>query len=216
MLSDPSLTVQVQWPGGRYSLPQPKAGCPQGWTSGWRKQDNEDDDNSNSWNPSNLNEYVVFGLGRDYTTYYCTKTYTDNSGFTWPRGNYCIARYGGSCPTGFNDGEIYWDDEDDNNRNELRSPYPDGSYSTNTLTRFCCRNDGNAAHEVLLPSAEPFVLWRYNGICQKVRGMNDPVQLDIYSDDEDDDNSNHCAGNHPDDSCDENHHPSMCFYSPRN
>lgn len=30
---------------------------------------------------------------------YCTKTTYSGSGY-WPNGNYCIARYGGSCPTG--------------------------------------------------------------------------------------------------------------------
>ena len=216
MLSDPSITIEVQWPGGRYSLPQPRAGCPAGWTSGWRGHDNENKNNKNTWNPHNLNEYVQIGLGADYTIFYCTKTYTGDSGFAWPEGNYCIARYGGSCPNGFSGGEIYWDDENDNNYNSIRKPYPDGVYGADTLTHFCCRSDGSAAHEVLLPSTEPFVLWRYNGICQKVREMKDPVQLDIYFDDEDDSEGDYCGGVHPDDPCSNNHAPSMCFYSPRN
>ena len=69
MLSDPSITIEVQWPGGRYSLPQPRAGCPAGWTSGWRGHDNENKNNKNTWNPRNLNDYVQIGLGADYTIY---------------------------------------------------------------------------------------------------------------------------------------------------
>ena len=215
--ADPSMTVEVQWPDGTYSLPMPKVGCPdKGWSIGWRYQDNEDDNNANAWNPRNVNDYITFGLGNNYETYYCTKTYPGNNGFTWPKGNYCIARYGGSCPANFHYGEIYWDDEDDSNGNSLRSPYPDGEYGADTLTRFCCKSDGSAADEVILPPTKPFVLWRHNGMCQMVKGMNDPVQLDIYFDDEDDNNRDRCVLDHPDDSCDDNHQPSMCYYSPRN
>ena len=41
----------VQWPKGTYTLVKPTAGCPSRWKEGWRKQDNEDNDNQNYITP---------------------------------------------------------------------------------------------------------------------------------------------------------------------
>ena len=158
-------------------------------------------------------------LGHNYKTYYCTKTFDSSHGFDWPRGKYCIARYGGSCPSRFFDGYIYWEDEDQGNTNSYQNPIPDGSYGRNTLIHYCCRSDGSGSDEVLLPPTEEFILYRYDGVCQKVKGMNDPVQLKIRFDDEDSDpffneNVNSCSGNHPDCYCGGNHEIYLCYYGP--
>ena len=208
------MTVLVQWPGGTYSLPQAKDGCPPGWSSGWRYQDNEDDDNANSWTPSNMNSYMRVDLGGNYRTYYCTKTSAGSNIFVWPRGKYCISRYGGSCPDGFFGGSIYWDDEDDNNANRYQSPIPDGDYGSNTRIQYCCRSDAGHSEQMLLPPTEAFILYRYEGACQQVMGMNDPVQLKLHYDDEDSRNNNSCSGNHPDSCGDRNHDLYLCYYSP--
>lgn len=213
---DPSMTIPLQWPSGKYSLPQAATGCPDtDWFSGWRYQDNEDSDNANSWEPSNLSGYLKVDLGRNYRTYYCTKTFSSESGFSWPKGNYCIARYGGSCPSGFSDGSVYWDDEDGDNENSLEDPIPDGNYGRNTLTHYCCRNDASPANEILLPTKEPFVLYRRYGVCQKVRGMREPVLLKLHFDDADGDNEDSCSGDHPDATCAGNQDLYMCYYSPQ-
>ena len=80
----------IRWPAGHYALIQAASGCPTGWSSGWRFQDNEDNNNENRWSPSNINWYIRVGLGRNVRTYYCTKTFSGTSEFTWPRGNYCM------------------------------------------------------------------------------------------------------------------------------
>ena len=148
--TDPSMTVDLHWPAGRYTLIQAASGCPTGWSSGWRLQDNEDNNNENRWSPSNINSYIRIRLGRNLKTYYCTKTSDGTSGFAWPRGKYCIARYGGSCPSGFYKGYIHWDDENSDNINRKHDPVPDGNYDCNTRINFCCRSDGNVNEPMLL------------------------------------------------------------------
>ena len=210
------MAIDLQWPGGKYSLPQAAGGCPDtDWFSGWRYQDTEDSDNNNSWEPSNLKSYLKIDVGGNYRFYYCTKTFSSGSVFTWPKGTYCIARYGGSCPSGFVAGAIYWDDEDSNNNNKLERPIPDGEYSSNTKIEYCCRNDGSPTNEILLPPRKPFILYRRYGNCQRVKGMNEPVQLKVYFDDEDSDNNNKCYGDRPDGICGGNHDIYMCYYSSR-
>lgn len=203
----------MQWPDGQYSLVESASGCPSGWSSGWRYQDNEDDDNENHARPSNINSYIKLNLDRNIKTYYCTKTISGNSGFTWPRGRYCIAQYGESCPSGFFSGYRHWDDEDSNNENSLQLPVPDGNYDRNTRINYCCRSDGDVNKPILLPTRRSFILYRYGGTCQKVLGMNNPVELFIHFDDEDSNNENSCSGNRPDGRCDRNHEIYFCYYS---
>ncbi len=202
---------------------QTTSGCPQGWSSGSRKQDNEDDDNANRYSPSNIASYLTFGTGRNFVTYYCTKTrdFGNDNGFIWPVGKYCIARKGGSCPTvavnqasHFYPGSRYWDDEDSNNENSYQGILPDGSYDSNTRTEYCCRSDGSPNIEVLLPPTRPFVLYRYQGVCQKVKGMS-VRELFIHFDDEDSRNANSCGGQHPEGSCGRNSELHLCYYTPR-
>ncbi|OPL33622.1 hypothetical protein AM593_05887, partial [Mytilus galloprovincialis] len=95
------MFVRISWPRGRFSIPKPKTGCPSGWAEGWRYQDNEDSNNINSVTPS-IGHHFFGTFGRNTKFYYCTKTTYSGSG-SWPSGNYCIARYGGSCPSGLMD-----------------------------------------------------------------------------------------------------------------
>lgn len=212
LLMHVSISAEVQWPDGMYSLPQAVQGCPTGWSSGWRFQDNENRDNGNFWRPSNLNSFMRFDTGRNYRTYYCTKTSSGNSGFVWPRGSYCIARRGGSCPSGFNWGRIDWDDEDYTNDNSRQGRIPDGVYGRTTRINFCCRSDGNPKEGMLLPTNEAFVLYRFGGTCQRVLGMKYPVQLFVHFDDENGYNGNSCHGRHPDGPCGSNHEIYFCYY----
>ncbi|XP_064404273.1 uncharacterized protein LOC135349653 isoform X2 [Halichondria panicea] len=215
--ADPPISLQVHWPNGKYSMLETTHGCPSGWSSGWRYQDNEDRRNANRWSPSNIASYLKFGTGSNFKTYYCTKTHinlVNDNVFIWPRGKYCIARHGGSCPSHFYSGFRYWDDEDRRNANTKQGVLPDGSYGGNTKTEYCCRSDGNAHTEVLLPPTRPFVLYRYQGTCQKVKGMNNR-SLYIYFDDEDSRNANRCGGHYSDGSCGGNHELHLCYYTPR-
>ncbi len=211
--ADPDITLEVQWPDGKYSLLQTTSGCPYGWSSGSRKQDNEDNNNKNAWSPWNIYSYLAFTAGKDFTTYYCTKTrnFGSDNAFIWPMGKYCIARYDGSCPTGFYSGYKYWDDEDSNNKNNVRGVIPDGKYDTNTKVEYCCRSDGNAQTEILLPPTKSFALYRFQGICQRVKGMN-YVNLWLHFDDQDASNGNLCKGQYPEGQCDDQE-LRMCYYS---
>ena len=213
--TDPYISVVIQWPTGQFSLIEAASGCPSGMSSGWRYQDNEDVSNGNHWRPSDINSCIRIGLGENFKTHYCTKT-SDQGDFSWPRGKYCIARHGGICPSGFYGGSIYWDDQNDDNNNDVQNPIPDGKFNNDTKIEFCCRSDGNHNDPILLPPTQPFALYRYDGRCQKVLGMNDPIALYMHFDDEDTSNDDRCYGNRPDGPCNDrhNHDLYLCYYGP--
>ena len=211
--TDPSMIINFQWPRGQFSLLKAASGCPSGMYSGWRHQDNEDDNNENHWRPSDIESCIDLDVGTNLKTYYCTKR-TDAGSPSWPSGTYCIAKHGSDCPNGFLSGYIHWDDEDNNNDNNLMNPVPSGRYDRNTEIDFCCRSDGNHNTPMTLPPTEPFALYRYEGRCQKVNGMNNPIELFVHYDDEDSNNANRCSGNHPGGSCIRNHELYFCYYTP--
>lgn len=208
------MKILIPWPKGLYSLLKVASGCPTGMSSGWRLQDNEDSNNANRWTPQDIDSCIDIGLGGDIKMYYCTKT-SEAVGTSWPKGTYCIAKHGSSCPSGFFSGSIYWDDEDSNNKNSLMHPVPSGRYDRNTKIEFCCRSDGHHDNPMLLPPTEPFALYQYEGKCQQVYGMNDPKELFVHYDDENSNNHNACSGNHPGgDSCSQDHELYFCYYTP--
>ncbi|CAH1232648.1 Hypp483 [Branchiostoma lanceolatum] len=203
-----------QWPTGTYGLPRTNTGCPVAagarWRTGVRHHDTEDDDSSNQWTDG---LHFDGGIGRNNMKQkFCMKTTSRDGDGGWPRGSYCIFKKGG-CPGGFQSGELYWDDEDDDNGNSKSGELPDGSYGGNTLIRYCCRNDGSANNRISLPNRSPFYLFRYRQGCQKVAGMN--VREEFFRwDDEDDDNDNRRQGAHPyDDGGNDNHRIHYCYYS---
>nr|AIR07876.1 apextrin-like protein 1 [Branchiostoma japonicum] len=203
-----------QWPTGTYGLPRTNTGCPVAagarWRTGVRKHDTEDDDASNQWT-NGLHFDGEFGRN-NMKQKFCMKTSSGDGDGNWPRGSYCIFKKGG-CPRGFQSGEIYWDDEDDDNGNSRSGEVPDGNYDRNTLIKYCCRNDGSANNQISLPNRSPFYLFRYRQGCQKVAGMN--VREEFFRwDDEDDDNKNRRRGAHPyDDGGNSNHRLHYCYYS---
>ena len=213
--TDPTITVKIEpeWPDGTYALPMPRGGCSRvgSWSVGYRHQDTEDARNKNS-KSSGIEQKMGVEVGSDIRFFYCVKTSRGSSGYQWPKGTYCIAKRG-SCPTGFNKhGSIYWDDEDSNNKNRRWGTLPDGRYDTNTEVQYCCRNDGRHSTPMTLPIMERFILYRYGGRCQLVRGMR-YSQLYIKWDDEDAGNDNNCKGDHPDASCNNNQELYFCYYS---
>lgn len=75
--------------------------------------------------------------------------------------------------TGLEKKDILWDDEDNNNKNSYSGQLPDGEYGKDTKIYFCCRSDGYATNDIILPTDSPFVLFKSNNhLCQLVRGMN--------------------------------------------
>ena len=196
--TDPAITIPNAWPDGAYSLPMPKLGCPANggdfkWHEGSRYQDTEDDDSANSFsNPLSL---AGDFWRNNMKTHFCTKTDSrSDHGIAWPKGSYCIARKGGNCPSGFSEGHIFWDDEDSDNRNSDSGILPDGSYDSNTRIYFCCRSDGFATNEIILPTDEPFVLYRYGPDgCQRVADMSYRQDY-VHWDCEDSSNNNSNGG----------------------
>ena len=134
----------------------------------------------------------------------------ENSGYQWPRGSYCIAKKG-SCPRGFRYGSIYWDDDDRRNSNKIWGILPDGSYGRDTFVQYCCRNDDRYHWPIALPTRKPFILYRYGGRCQRVRGMR-TSELYIKWDDENRRNDDNCRGSHPDAACHKNQRLHFCYY----
>ncbi|CAC5376173.1 unnamed protein product [Mytilus coruscus] len=163
----------VVWPAGTYSLMKPAVGCPGNdvtWLEGSRYYDTEDDQRNNGYVVS-TSMSVVQDQYSNIRVHFCTKATTSGSESDWPAGNYCILKYT-TCPTGFTEGYISWDDEDTQNANEKSGTVPSGVYNTDTLIYYCCRNDGSDVAEIRLPIGNPFYLLRYTGLCQKVKSMS--------------------------------------------
>ena len=74
---------------------------------------------------------------------------------------------------GFGKGYIRWDDENSESNNKYYGSLPDGKYGDNTLIQYCCRADGHATNPIMLPTDQPFVLFKANTHqCQEVQGMH--------------------------------------------
>ena len=89
---------------------------------------------------------------------------------------------------------------------------PDSSYGRNTEIQYCCRNDGRHNRLMVLPTRRPFILYRYGGRCQRVRGMRTD-ELYIKWEDENIRNRDNCKGDHPDATCRGNQLLRFCYYS---
>ena len=220
-LHRPSNTLvkfPVAWPKGKYGLVRPVYGCPGGSNSafyhGERKHDTEDRNSNNYWSHT----FSLWGYkGKNNMKWgFCVKVSNgrNNINYQWPRGKYCILRSGNHCPTGFNHGEIYWDDEDRNNGNRHRGTMPDGVYNRNTRMFFCCRNDGSASTAIILPTNKPFILMptQHGRVCQAVFGMRVSRQFFRW-DDEDSRNKDSKSGVYPlDEGGSKNHKLYFCVY----
>ncbi|XP_052061861.1 uncharacterized protein LOC127701931 [Mytilus californianus] len=195
-------TNKIPWPKGKYTLVKPKSGCPPGWVEGWRSQDNEDD--KNNINSISSGHHFYGSFDKNTKAYYCTKIrdekvtdWTKWKLVLWPNGTYCILRKGGSCPLGFANGYVYWDDEDDGNSNDIGGTLPDGKYDdANTLIQYCCRSDGQPENAIELPTSMAFYLVGKTNTSQQVKGMTVRKEY-IKTDDEDSGVSNRREGSYP-------------------
>lgn len=212
---DPLMVVSALWPSGTYTLVQPSSGCPTGWYSGYLRHDTENSNNDNDARRGMMNYLKIPWDNNFITVHYCTKTSVGTSAFSWPPGKYCIGRYGGSCPSGFYDGSLKWDDEDSSNKNLYQNPILDKTEgNANPRLHYCCRSDGSAADSIFLPPHQPFAMYRYGGTCQKVYGMIEQEWWVIFDTENYRDDSD-CQGNHPDqDNCGGNIHLWYCSYTP--
>ncbi|XP_052802521.1 uncharacterized protein LOC128232814 [Mya arenaria] len=213
--ADYPLEIPVPWPSGTYGLIKARSGCPGdqvNWQSGWRYQDTEDHGTSNRYSDY-ITYYLAGDFGSNIRTEFCIKTRSTTSDILsrWPEGSYCILKYI-TCPNDFQEGYIYWDDEDHGNANDKWGVMPDGNYGANTRIDYCCRNDSLHNEAISLPTDRPFVLMRFGGTCQLVEGM-DARDLHIRWDDDDTDNNDSADGMHPDDTdANQNHELHFCYY----
>uniref|UniRef100_A0A8W8LTD8 Apextrin C-terminal domain-containing protein n=1 Tax=Magallana gigas TaxID=29159 RepID=A0A8W8LTD8_MAGGI len=204
-----SLTIAVDWPMGTYTLVKPKTGCPPGWMEGWRRQDSEDKDNKN-WIAYDHHFYGSFG--RHFKFYYCTRSaHAVSSVKKWPKGNYYVLRHGGSCPSGFQYGSVFWDDEDSKNSNSYGGILPSGVYFWDTRINYCCRDDGQFGKRINLPTSHPFYLLRFTSHCQRVKGMYVREEFARF-DDEDSGNKNSRSGKTPMVAGGRDHQLLYCYY----
>ncbi|XP_035688654.1 uncharacterized protein LOC118424220 [Branchiostoma floridae] len=207
------LPYTNKWPTGTYGLPRTNTGCPIAagarWRTGFRYHDTEDNDSNNKWIPG-----IHFDgnlCKNNMKQKFCMKTKNEEGDGDWPSGNYCIFKKG-NCPGGFQSGWLFWDDEDDDNKNSVGGELPDGNYDRDTMIRYCCRSDGNVDTPIVLPNRKPFYLFRFKGGCQQVKHMS--VREEWFRwDDEDDDNKDDRRGAHPyDDGGSKNHRLHYCYY----
>ncbi|RMX37048.1 hypothetical protein pdam_00022118 [Pocillopora damicornis] len=191
-----NLFKTVSWPRGTYALPMPNSGCPITneftWSAGYHRQDTEETGPRSSWSsPLHLKGDKT---PTQITQHFCVKT-IETGGRLWPSGQYCIYRKG-TCPDGFQEGEIKWDDEDTKNDNMAEGILPDGEYKKDTTLQFCCRSDGSAENPIELPIREPFFLLKHSGRCQVVLGMRVTEEW-LFWDCEDRENKNSYNGEVP-------------------
>lgn len=216
-LADPLIRIKLSivWPDGAYALPKATWGCPKGWQSGYTVQDTENALWNKNKKSQGIQSKMAVGVSRDNIRFsYCVKTVKGNNipAIPWPKGTYCIAKAKNAhCPSGFGKGRIHWDDYDFFNKNKRWGVLPDGNYGHDTTVKYCCRSDANHYTPMVLPTDKPFVLYRYGGRCQRVRGMR-YTQLYIKWDDNNVISRDSCWGVHPDTPCKVDQLLHFCYY----
>eukprot|EP00918_Siedleckia_nematoides_P033993 GHVU01073976.1.p1 GENE.GHVU01073976.1~~GHVU01073976.1.p1 ORF type:complete len:764 (+),score=43.37 GHVU01073976.1:26-2293(+) len=190
------------WPSGTYGLSKPNNGCPQSWhfqwEEGWTVQDTEA--NSRVSVGSHFEGGVDAYAGEGVKQEFCIKT-ADHLGddVQWQKGSYCLLKKR-SCPHGFSQGWIYFDDAAPwigRTIQEHSGTLPDGKYKRNTQIDYCCRKDGPAETQIVLPISSPFYLLRNGDSCQKVANM-DVTEEYIIWEEENRLNRGSAGGSHPD------------------
>ena len=126
-------------------------------------------------------------------------------------GQYCIYKKG-PCAAKLSEGYVYWDDDDNRNKNKKNGTLPNGVYGRNTKIKFCCKTDGDKNTPILLPSESPFYLLAYKSEkCQMVKWAIASAEW-IYYDTEDFDNEDGRGGAFPYDAGKENPKIYYCYY----
>lgn len=222
-VTDPPLRIPLSWPRGTYGLMKAVSGCPTHggvtWLEGWRYEDTEDPFTQNEIS-SPIHLAGIWVTDGNLRLEFCIKGTDQVSEWDvdWPAGDYCILKYK-TCPAGFKDGFIQFNDQDIFTNNKAGGTLPDGVYDGNTKIFFCCRNDASptVTQPLYLPPSIPFFLVRYSGGCPFVHNMavrEETVWWDeaintVFSP------SPRQGGAHPfDDGDSSNHRLHFCYYSP--
>ncbi|XP_071106480.1 uncharacterized protein [Haliotis cracherodii] len=180
----------MMWPRGHYALPEPVGGCPNYgenfWRESWYKQCG-DGCNYKSQEFFLKGNYTALELDH----HFCVHHDVDDPSIIplyqtyWEAGRYCILRFNGTCPDGFEEGFVEMNNHECNATNVTVGVLPDGNYTcTTTRMEFCCRYDGEIERPIVLPAKHQFVLFMANNEseCQQVRGMNHKIQFWSFCD----------------------------------
>ncbi|KAL5248385.1 hypothetical protein ACHWQZ_G017536 [Mnemiopsis leidyi] len=192
---------QTKWPEGRFGLPSTRSEgsingteldrCPESsdfaFETGTRVFDCEDSDPISSHSVS-MHLELRLDSEKDIHLSFCSKTVTLNdkslTGGPWPAGQYCFYQVGETCPDGFENGWILWQDERDRNRNEAKGVLPRGVYDNKTKMYFCCRTDGDPDVPVELPRGRNFAFLKYGDRCQQVEGTQVRTEYILWDNDQ--------------------------------
>lgn len=94
----------------------------------------------------------------------------------WPAGQYCLYRVGDSCPAGFKEGSIFFDNSNNYDagpiNDDLGVKMPYDRIEKDTRIHYCCREDGYIRDDLNLPPTEQFALISTGAGCHNVRGMS--------------------------------------------
>ncbi|KAK3775490.1 hypothetical protein RRG08_027245 [Elysia crispata] len=164
------------WPAGTYALPKPESGCPAdmafyegdtGYFTLHTESSSNLSENGHSKN-SHLSRPILtsYSINNFLTLRFCVANGMYNSG-AWPSGRYCIHKKG-SCPGGLKIGYITFKTAALGNLDAAGGNKPENSPST---MYFCCMTSGCSTTPIFLPTAHPFYLYKHDGRCQKVKGM---------------------------------------------
>ncbi|XP_072014750.1 uncharacterized protein [Amphiura filiformis] len=190
----------ITWPMGTYGLLKPITGCPNQWAAtGLLHQDTNNYVGGGHYNSRSSPHHVSGPYSKNNMVLpFCIKRVdiADSDDRSWPAGQYCIFRKGGSCPAGMTGGSVLWDDEDDENKNRNRGVLPDGIYSINTRIQFCCQTSGHTSNPIYLPTDKNFFLFKYTYKCQQVHGMRATSEY-FFWDTENTGNDDEATGHHP-------------------
>ncbi|XP_048737036.1 uncharacterized protein LOC125652111 isoform X1 [Ostrea edulis] len=171
---DGDRMIATTWPSDSFTLLSTRiTGCPSGFYEGGFTQHHHD---TRMTHHSDTFSADVISNSTSTRYKFCTKKKTRENGISpsWPEGKYCIYRYEGGCPNGFNEGYIQYDDT--KIPSDFYGILPDGQFSRDARFYFCCRGDGKTKTPITLPSEEPFILFADTSSCQKVSGMKASMQ----------------------------------------
>ncbi|XP_050396406.2 uncharacterized protein LOC126814966 [Patella vulgata] len=165
-----------EWPSGSYALIAAEGGCPPGLLLGYRTSWSE----GFSWFQGSSLPFAGVQDHSKFNYEFCvSQNNFPNSKNYWGSGEYCILREGGSCPEGFGEGYVQFDDtiRSAAQNNTKSGELPDGVFGDDTRLEFCCRADGFKNVPLELPNDKALILYQ-NSIdtawpeCQAVANMN--------------------------------------------
>ena len=143
----------VAWPGGWYALLLHKDGCPS-------------DEVFTGVSDSTLKRRN--STSKMYN-FFCETSGGFDAG-AWPEGSYCINKvFGLPCPAGLNASsvDLSWTD----------SEYFIMPGVVIPRFEFCCKSSGSSDALMVLPTDNPFLLYRLGGKCQEIQGMSYAIEM---------------------------------------